>query len=232
MTFPPKPERQLWSQTTETTAPEEVVESAAPTAEPKPTADEPWYERRIRQLTAQKRAAEEELATVKGAKPPVVESEPAPKALGVPKEDVETRAAQIVAEREFNQRCDEIWETGKGEFKDFGSKIENFQKLGGLTPAHIEAAIETGIPHKVLYELGANMDEGAKILAMPPVKMAVAMAKLADRLAKTKPISKVDEPIEPLTGGRSSTPRNVNPDELSLDKWMAWREKDLESKRR
>jgi hypothetical protein len=145
---------------------------------------------------------------------------------------LESRAAQIAAEREFNRTCDEIAFKGKETFPDFDSKIANFQKLGGLPPALIEAAIEAGPSHQILHYLGEHMDEAAKVLVMPPLKMAVAVAKLGDKLTKVKSTSQVDEPIRPLTGRTPNEATTGNPDDMPLDKWMAWREKQVEARRR
>ena len=231
-------EFKVWSESTETAAPE----SAEPKAEAKPEGNaegeakaapkteskpEPWYEVRIRQLTAKAKAAEERAAAA--AAKPEATAEVKPEAKGI---DTETRAQQIVAEREFNNTCDAIWETGNAEHKDFGSKIENFKKLGGLPPTLIEAAIEAGNAHKILSELGSNPDEAARIMNLSPLKMAVAISRLGDKLAKGKPVSQVDEPMKSL-GSRSAASRDaVDPDSMPLTQWMAWREKELEGKRR
>jgi hypothetical protein len=225
----------LWSQTTETNTPETQVEATPVETKVEGQVEEkksePWYETRIRQLSARTKTLEEEraqaLAEAQAAKAAAPEAKPT-----LNEKDIEARAAAIAAEKEFNKTCDEIWETGKGEYGDFGSKIENFKKLGGLPPALIEAAIETGNPHKILYELGANMDEGARVLSLPPLKMAIAVAKLGDKLTKGKSQSQADEPITPISGRRASTGDAVDPDKMPLDKWMAWREKQVSERSR
>jgi hypothetical protein len=224
----------FFSATAETDAPElapvtTVVETQeAPVDDKKP---EPWYETRIRQLSARAKTLEDERAAAVAAAEAAKAAATTPPAKAPAEKDIEARAAQIAAEKEFNKTCDEIWETGKGEYGDFASKIENFKKLGGLPPALIEAAIETGNPHKILYELGANMDEGARVLSLPPLKMAIAVAKLGDKLGKGKALSQADDPITPIKGRRADTSDAVDPDKMPLDKWMAWREKQVSDRK-
>jgi len=229
----------FFSGTAETEAPEvaapaagaAAADPAAPEAVGEEKKPEPWYETRIRQLSARAKTLEDERAAAVAEAQAAKAAATTPPVKALAEKDVEVRAAQIAAEKEFNKTCDEIWETGKSEYGDFGSKIENFKKLGGLPPALIEAAIETGNPHKILYELGANMDEGARVLSLPPLKMAIAVAKLGDKLGKAKALSQADDPITPIKGRRADTSDAVDPDKMPLDKWMAWREKQVSDRK-
>jgi hypothetical protein len=190
---------------------------------------EAWYDIRIRQLTARAKSAEEKLEAA--AKAPKVEGgNEAPAALT--QKDVEAKAAEIAATKEFNEACDKVWNTGKEEFGDFGAKIENFKKLGGLPVPVIEAALETGVPHKVLHELGSNMDEAARILALPPLKMAVAIAKLGEKVSKAKPTSQAPDPITPTAGRSRVSADAAEPEKMSLDQWMKWRDKQVSERGR
>jgi len=230
----------LWSESTESTASETTAAPAAneasPTATteatPAPAKEKPWYEVRIAQLTARTKALEEEVKTKTPApteaKPTTTTTTPATPA----PVDVETRAAQLAAEREFNKTCDEIYARGKEEFKDFDSKISNFQKLGGLPPALIEASIEAGPSHKILHYLGENMDEAARVLALPPLKMAVAVSKLGDKLSKAPAVSQLDEPIKPISGRAAAPAGWQNPEDMPLEQWMAWRNKQISERKR
>ena len=230
--------QRLWSGSTESTAPETAPAPAATTeaspapttteATPAPAKEKPWYEVRIAQLTARNKTLEEEVKTKPQGEPKTTETTTATSA----PVDVETRAAQLAAEREFNKTCDEIYAKGKEEFKDFDSKISNFQKLGGLPPALIEASIEAGPSHKILHYLGENMDEAARVLALPPLKMAVAVSKLGDKLSKAPAVSQLDEPIKPISGRSTAPAGGANPEDMPLDQWMAWRDKQISERKR
>ena len=103
------------------------------------------------------------------------------------------------SQREFDRSANDIYEKGVKEYPDFEQSLSNFKMLGGLQPAVVEAAMETGEAAKVLYELGKNPDEAARIMALPPTKMAVAVAKIAVKPSSAPAVSKAPPPIKSLT---------------------------------
>jgi hypothetical protein len=64
----------------------------------------------------------------------------------------------------------------------------------------VQAAIATGAASDVLNALGSDVDEAARITALPPVAMAVELAKLAGKLSvKESPqVSRAPAPIAPV----------------------------------
>ena len=137
---------------------------------------------------------------------------------GLIQADIERRAAEIATQREFDRSCNDVFDKGSREFPDFGDALGNFRLLGGLPPSLVEAAIETGSAAAVLYELGKNPDEAARVMQMPPTRMAVAVAKLANKpatLAAPVPVSRAPAPIRPIaaTGGKPG-PKSV--DDMSM----------------
>ena len=89
--------------------------------------------------------------------------------------------------------------------------------LGGLQPAVVEAAMETGEAAKVLYELGKNPDEAARIMALPPTKMAVAVAKIAVKPSSAPAVSKAPPPIKSLNGSGGKV--ETDPSKMTMDEW-------------
>lgn len=138
-------------------------------------------------------------------------------------------ADQIATQRAFDTRCNEIYEKGVGEFQDFDAALSNFQILGGLPPALIEAADATGNPAKVLYELGKNPAEAERIMRLPLPRMGVELAKRASATPAAKPISKAPAPISPVDGGKR-TPDGLS-DDLDDHEWIARRQKEVEARR-
>jgi hypothetical protein len=96
--------------------------------------------------------------------------------------------------------------------------------LGGLTPALLEAVTQLPDAHKVLHQLGQNMDEAARILSLPPVPMAVALARLSQSPAKAKPVSNAPPPIKPIDGAPTGS---KDPEDMDMDEWIKWREGEL-----
>jgi hypothetical protein len=220
------PEGEAVDETATDNAPATVTEQA--TEEPESTPDEPkrkpWFQERIDQLTREKyderrarEAVEKTLADYNAGRTDDT----------VPKDVdrlVAQRAQEIVRETAFNDKCNEVYSSGKSEFSDFDDTLGNFRMLGGLTPDLIEAVTQLPDAHKVLYALGQNMDEAARVLSLPPVPMAMALARLSMSGPKSKPVSNAPPPIRPIDG----TPRGqVDPQDMSIEEWMKWREDQL-----
>lgn len=224
--------------------PEEPKAEGATEPEAKPEGEgdkpkqTPWFQRRIDELIfrsneAQQRAQrlEAELDGIrKAATTPPPSEDPAAAKPALSEADVDRRANEkaqqiaegIAAKREFDNACNGVFEKGTKDYADFDSALSNFRLLGGLPPTLVEAAIESGEAPKVLYELGKNPDEAARILQMSPTRMAVAVAKLAAKQPPpppAPPVSKAPSPIKPLAGAARV---ETDPDQMSTEEWMAW----------
>lgn len=200
-----------------------TAEAASP---PKQT---PWQERRISELTRKWRETERELEATQVElgqyKKGIPTTNPAPTPLSV--DAVEVRAQELAAQHAktaaFNAACDAVADAGKVAHSDFDATIKNFANLGGLQPGFVEAALESGAPSAVLYHLGKDLDEAARIMALTPLRQAAELTRLAERLKMAKPISKAPEPIKPLGGGK--TVGQKSPDDMTMEEFVAWRDK-------
>lgn len=226
--------------------------TAAPTTGAAEPAKTPWYERRIGVLTAQKREAEDERQRLlrenemlRAAQPQQTQTQTNGTVQPLPAQEINqrirTEAERIATARQFDRDCDQIFDAGAAEYKDFADRTGNFAKIGGIqqTPqgpsmapgyvSMIEAAQQTGIAHKVLYELGGNMDEAARIMGLPPVRQAVEITKLAQKISSPPVVSKAPAPITPIDGTSTAEP---DPETMPLGEWMKWREKQIEARRK
>jgi len=218
-TVPETPATEQAPETGTEQTPEEQEEEA-----PKPK-HKPWFQERIDQLTREKYDAIRAREAVEAR---LTEALANPDAAPTKTPDLDTLAAakarEIVETQQFNAKCDEIYSSGKSEFDDFDDTLGNFKMLGGLTPTLLEAVTQLPDAHKVLHSLGQNMDEAARILSLPPVPMALALAKLSQGPAKPKPVSKAPPPIKPIDG----TPTGEkSPEDMDMDEWIKWREGEL-----
>ena len=70
-------------------------------------------------------------------------------------------------------------------------------------PDFLEAIVDQPNSAAVYHELAGDPDKMEELLALPPHKMGVEIARLSDKLGKPapKPISKLPAPIKPLTRG-------------------------------
>lgn len=143
------------------------------------------------------------------------------------------KAAQIAATIEFNAKCNEIRASGDAAYgDDFMRSVTMLQSLSGgnIPPNVIDAAYESGRGADVLQKLGTSAELAMEILAMPPVRMASRIAKMAAELTtpKTK-VSKASEPIKPQVGVRSGGASQLE-DITDMNDWVRAREKQLKEK--
>lgn len=200
-----------------------------------------WREKRIATLTARLREAE-----ARAIPPvPVPGVDPAtPAATGLTQADVDRlageKAAQIAAQAEFNRQCNEVAVKGQETFgKDpFMARVSALQKLADpQDPASVasynqflSAVLETEAPEKVIFDLGADLDEASRLMGLSPVRMATAVAKLA--AAKDATVSGAPKPITPI-GSRGPSHEDIDPtdadksDGLDTATWMKRREAQL-----
>jgi hypothetical protein len=141
---------------------------------------------------------------------------------------VEQRAAQKVAQQQHNQRFS-AWDS-QG-VKDYGEEPfraacktvadmasdEQRTMLASMVPD-----IEGG--QKAIMELADNPEEAERILALPPHRMALALAKLAAPEApKPKPVSTLPPPIRPPQAARARG--EPDPEKGSFDDYKRWSSK-------
>lgn len=223
----------------EDAAPDSETPDEKPQDEPadKPK-ERPWYEKRIAEAAfearEEKRRADAlagELAKLRQTAPARPQSEPEG---FVPAAEVEKRAAEIVAETRFVESCNSTYDHGVAKYPDFESAAKTYGLLGEMPKDFLQAITSLGEDDgaRVYYELGKTPDEAARVLKLPPAKMAMEIAKLA--YTKTapapRPVSKAPAPIEPITSSRART--DAEPDEVKEPKaWMDWFQKQRLARR-
>lgn len=231
-----------------TTGQEETGASPQETpAPPPPTTTEPpaqdWRDKRIATLTKRLRELQE-----KGNAPaPAPEPTATPAPLQPPTNLdalVNQRARELANIQDFNRRCDDAALAGRSAFgeAEFNGRIQNLQKLVDNTDPNsvkayndlLMAALETGEAPRVLFDLGADLNEAQKVLSMTPTKMAVEMTRKAAMPPGT--VSAAPKPITPIPS-RGAANERISPDDpdrsdhLSTAEWMRRREAQLAERR-
>lgn len=221
-------------------------EAAAGTEEqqpetPKPQQKKPlsWEMKRIHEETNKRREAEQrardleaELARARGGNPP---SDPPadgspPSIEEIRRQERENIRREETANAEVARRnaaCNTTFEKGVAEIPDFDdarvSLVTAFGHEINTRPEFLDAITELDNGHQVFAELGRNPAEAERILSLTPVKMALEIARMGDKLAKPatptpKPISKVPAPVTPVGGTAKTTPALEDPD-VDQDTW-------------
>lgn len=202
----------------------------------KPVKPEDWRDRRIAQLTARLKEFQEK-------------KDEAPS--GDPTADfdkrVEQEAIRRAEAREFASRCNAVVEKGRGQYgeAEFNSRLAQLRNVVDTTdPAavaayenFIRAGLETENLDRIIYDLAADPNEAVRVLALPPMKMAVELARRASA-PEPEPVSVAPKPIKPVGGAPGRVHVAVDPsdpaasDRLSTAEWMKRREAQLAGGRR
>jgi hypothetical protein len=187
----------------------------------------PWFQKRIDELTREKwearRSAEAATAlaeNLRSQRPEDQQNQPPADFEAM----VNRRAAELREVESFNEACNTTYRKGKDTIPDFDEAVQGYQLLGGLDGKRdfLEAVNTLPNGSEIFYHLGKNLDEGAHVLSLPPVKMALELTKLSQKLSKAPAISKAPSPIKPL-GGLAN--HDGDPMNLSTKDWIKWRDK-------
>lgn len=191
----------------------------------------PWFQKRIDELTREKWEARREaqaataLAESLRNRTPDDGSQPA-----IPPPDIDAlvtkRAAEMREVEAFNEACNTTYQKGKEALPDFDEAVKGYQLLGGLDGRREFLEAVNSLPNgsQIFYHLGKNLDEGAHVLSLSPVKMALELTKLSQKLSKAPPVSNAPAPIKPLGGAAN---HDGDPEKMSMADWIKWREKQL-----
>jgi hypothetical protein len=226
------------AETTETQTTDETPaqNAEAETAEPEKPKQTPWWQKRIDEVTKQKyeeRQAREKIEAENkalrllleaGGTDPATATEAAPATLT--QDDIDKRAAELVAVRTFNQKCDEAFDAGAKAHPDFAAAIKNLNMAGVIRADNIEflqAALDTDAPDQVLYALGNDPDEALRIANLSVGRRAIEMNKIAERLSKpaASPARKAPPPIAPIEGAGAP---GFDPETAPMAEFIKWRD--------
>ena len=196
------------------------------------TAKRDWKRDRINELTAKNKEKDAEIARLAAEianKPAaaVVEDEaaeeldaegkPKPKAkpakIAVPAKSEAQIREEIRAEERVRGEREQFTRDSNAAF-DAGVKAygeDGFEEATstlnalGLNAGIVAVALATDAPERVLYMLAQDPDEATRIFALPQLRMATAMAKIASSRPRAVKQSDAPKPLTPLGGNGQDT---------------------------
>lgn len=141
---------------------------------------------------------------------------------------VEQRATQKAQQEQIQARGKSVATVGETEFPDWGTAVQTLDALG-INNSQVSALLGMDDAHKVIYTLGKNPEEAARILSLPPVEQGRALERLALKAAQpaAKAVSKAPAPITPVDSNVSG---EVDPAKMSMTEWAKWREKNAKTR--
>lgn len=216
-------------------------QQAAKDQESKETKDpNGWAVKRIGDLTRQRHEAERkaEQAVQEAAQYRAIleqmqkgdDQAPTPK--GQPEDIdalVERRAAEKAQQQAIAARGQSVAKAGADAFEDFPQAIQTLDALG-ITPEQVSNLLGMDDAHQVIYQLGKNPEEAARILALPPIQQGRELERIAAKAAQApapKPVSKAPQPITPVD---SVAAAEKAPSKMTTAEWMEWRNKTAKTR--
>lgn len=225
------------AQVEQQTQPAETTQET--TQEPEAPKRDPWYMRRIDELTKARREEERKNAALRA----LLEQRNAPATSATTPQQTSQQtpdpyqlanqiAQQRVQEQSLNDAANRTYDAGKAVYgADFDVAVQTLQQVTDLSQRADFLEAVTALPnaHDVYHYLGKNPDEAAHILSLSPVRMAIELATVAGKVGRPKAQSKAPAPISAV--GRTASPSSELSDDLSTADWIARREAQLEKRR-
>lgn len=231
---------------------------------PPPIRKPDWRDKRINTLTARVKAAEEALAQQRqqqdasggangdGAGDSAAEMLPAAEV----NRRADMLAHQRVAAKAFDDACAAVADKGFSVFgkSEFRERVNALGELVDRTDPQsmarynefLQQVLESDEPERVIFELGADLDEAERLLTMPTTKRAAAVIKRGlkatrDDNGQDRDVSggrsakELPKPIRPVRdrGGRHEEIAPDDPEranKLSMADWMARRQAQVDAK--
>lgn len=141
------------------------------------------------------------------------------------------KASQIANEREFTAACNRVFEEGTKAYGDAFVKArdtlaQNFGEVIQARPDFLQAVTELPNGHEVFHALGRNLDEADRILSLPPVKMAMELSRMSDKVGK-KPAPVVSKAPAPVTRVEGMARAEKDLSKVSMEEYARIREKQI-----
>ena len=211
-------------------------------------------QQRLRERNARIQELEAQLAQVAGQTQPGYQPQPAPgyeqqqppyaqQQPGDIQRQINEAAARMAQQAEFTRRCNDVAEAGRRSYQNFDNRV---QRLTGLVDASdatqvgrynnfLRACMETGQASRLIHELGGDLDEASRIMALDPIGMATELTKMSMRTGTEA--SGAPRPVNPVASMAQSNRTMLQPDDpegadsLSTDEWMRRRDEQIAARR-
>lgn len=137
----------------------------------------------------------------------------------------QTRQQQEVAK--LHESYTKQTEQARQAYGDFDDVVQDPDLP--ISQAMAEAIMRSTNGADVAYYLGKNPDQAARIASLDPFSAAVEIGRIAATVVRPQPrkASSAPPPIQPV--GARATPV-TDPDKMSADEWMKWRNSQLKKR--
>ena len=229
------------SQQTETSS--DGVEQQTQQTETKPAPKTDWKDRRIAQQGERLRNLQREIEELKSVQQQSSGGKPLDPNLDFERRVQEAayqQAQGIAAQQAFNARVNDAYQAGLKTFGDFDQKVAALKGVVDWSDPvqqqaynqFLIASLETGEAPRLIHALGSDPSEASRVLALPAVRMAIELAKMAS--AEPTQVSGAPKPIIPITQTASNRTQ-IKPDDpdradqLSTQEWIRRRNEQADA---
>lgn len=166
-------------------------------------------------IAAAERRAEAAEALLAAANRPVpADGEPAPAPTPAPptinpatgrtytQAEFDAAVTERAAAADFNRQADAMYDTGSKKFEDWQQSVEMLNATGLMTRDLLDAAMATEAGAEVIHNLGNDVEEAQRIAALPPIRMAAELTRMAAKLTAPAAVrvSGAPAPIPSING--------------------------------
>lgn len=129
---------------------------------------------------------------------------------------------QQEAQRTFEDRAAKY----AADHPDFDKAMDDLGRTIRFSPEVVEAISVSDHGPAVVHYLAQHLDEADRIARLPAHLAAVQLGRIEAQVStpKPKPVTKAPDPAPTLGGGAAAS---KDPDRMTSDEWLAWRNKQL-----
>lgn len=223
---------------TEIQSSDETTQQEAPKAP-----DTSWVPKRISEITAARRAAEERAARAEAELAQFRAGTQTHQPVETPQygqqqqyqqPDMQQIERQVKERMTLNSKIEAINEAGAKEFgDDFEKSVSNLRDIGVGGPEFLRVITAVPNAEKLVTWLGKaeNLNEAMRVGTLDPVQMGIELTKMSTQAAKalSKQISKAPPPATTIDGGSGGGGGEPDPSDTAA--WMKWRGQNRKSRR-
>lgn len=145
-------------------------------------------------------------------------------------------------QQDFNRQCNDVYRKGQAEYPDFDEAVRALNAVGwGNRPDAL--AMLTSLPdaHRAYRALAENLDNAGRVLSLPPMQMAMELARMSHTGAPQNPaatppaaaqngpgplpqVTQAPAPIRPVGGTTRAPDRPL--DKVSMAEFIRRRDRE------
>jgi hypothetical protein len=236
---PTAPQPELPLQTPQPEADPAPAVEPAEGDEPPKAADPDEIKRRIDRLTREKYESQRRFDELQ-RQFNEFQARSQPQAPQDPAREAEQRGYQRAqferVEADFNARCNDIYHKGREEFgQEMDDAVAALTAAGwnGNRPDALAALTQLPDAHKVYHHLASDLDNAARVLALPPMQMAMELTRLAgdpatlgERAPASGDTTRAPPPIRPVGGNSGRRALSSDDPRLSMADFIRLRDRE------